>query len=1603
MSNIKPTYISPVDGLPTPVDTSTDAISANAVYVQTSATPDTEVGISRDLSGNMVLLDQVNGPKTLAQLVVGSGGTVTSVGAAAPLSSSGGNAPSISLTGTVDVDNGGTGISTTPANGQLLVGNGTGYTLANLTAGANISITDGAGSIEIASTAAGGTEAGQKEPVVARYDFAGTPGPTLPTAPAAPTFTGTERFVGSGGGEFATLALAVAASSPGDIITVRAGYTTTETSLTSVVISKSLEIRGENRSTSGISGVAGSAGGNFLITIPAGINDVYIHDLTITNNVTAAQDPGGVSANIAATTMSQAYPLGSTGLRFERLNLIHWKFGISVMGAGWVINDCAFSCRLATAGTTIRHIGHYGQTGDCFITNCVITPTTDSTPRSQGIYMTTNFPGVGTYRPGQAGNLVIQNLSQSGSGNWNAYYLQDVMHEPGAATGSGFNSPATPGSFGLWFDGVSFMTPYSGNPCSVLEATGTIAPLSFFSTLYFNNCGGQGRTTGDNKGFFAVAGSTGTGRNVGTPTNGFYVLGTNTFLSSIPSATYAEASTVDNLLGVLTTNYAVPSPLLAPVVPVYVPSGTLTADGVALNLGDRVMLVSLSDGTYNGIYEVQAGTWTRALDMDAGANAAGYYWWVLGGPGIYARTAYVVGNAPGSDVVGTDVLGFVRTDFPNLSPVAPSNGQLLIGDGSGYQTANLTAGTGISVTNGAGSVTVANTGVISVGASSPLASSGGTTPSISLTGTVPVSNGGTGITTAPSLNQFLAGNGSNQYTLTTLAGSTGINVSGSPGAISVSNTGVTSLAAGTGISLSGSTGDITVSATGGGGTPAAPTNSIQFNNAGVFGGSSNLTYDGSKVTLTKVAPATDVLTVEDPGSGTVMKMDADAWAFTVQDPASPSKSTVAWNTVTSEGNANAGDLHRTSLLANSVQVENTVTGATANLVLTDTDVQLNTPSVLPLNISADAGVGIATSGPLTINGSAGTGGQVLTSAGTGAPPTWTTISSGGTLQDAYDASTSPATITLANGKGLEIVPDTGATAGVSITAADAPLGIYNSGASGFIEISAADAGTSIWGYTAVAIDATNGPVNIGTSVPSATNVNIGTTNKTVKLTGQLQLATTGSTSIEIGTPGGGSTISLDTTSLALNGSEGNSNDVLTSQGPGLPPIWAPAAAGGLTKWTESESNTGVNSSTPVDALTVANAGTNVDAAIVAKGGGATLAQIPDGAASGGDKRGLYATDLQKKRSVSTSVAAAPYSVLLGGENNKIEGLPGWSFQEYSVIVGGKNNSIGAQGTGQDSPYNFVGGGSANSAGGGQYGVVVGGRGNSSRGGSGGGIGGAVVGGDGNSASANLSFIGAGYLNAASRDSAAVVGGRNNTASGNWSTVLGGQGNVANSQGQLSGGHYSYAFADADPDDPISTDPLLTLGNGTGTGASSSNALTLLKDGSLALGLGQSKPSERLHVAGNVRFSGALMPNNSAGTANQVLTSQGPGAAPTWTTISGGGLTHAKLGLAFNQTTNNTVSTVVGGAYFNALNYSGYTVKLEVVGFVAGASDTLEVVLYDVTNAVAAATVTLTSLTTSGTRSAALVLASGDTVYEVQVRNSTSSGNVTLLAANITID
>lgn len=91
---------------------------------------------------------KINGTSVLSASTLGSGVTGSSLTSVGTIASGTWNGTAIGRA------YGGTGLTAAPSNGQLLIGNGTGYTLATLTAGSNITITEGSGSISIAAAAA---------------------------------------------------------------------------------------------------------------------------------------------------------------------------------------------------------------------------------------------------------------------------------------------------------------------------------------------------------------------------------------------------------------------------------------------------------------------------------------------------------------------------------------------------------------------------------------------------------------------------------------------------------------------------------------------------------------------------------------------------------------------------------------------------------------------------------------------------------------------------------------------------------------------------------------------------------------------------------------------------------------------------------------------------------------------------------------------------------------------------------------------------------------------------------------------------------------------------------------------------------------------------------------------------------------------------------------------------------------------------------------------------------------------------------------------------------------------------------------------------------
>jgi len=155
-----------------------------------------------------------------------------------------------------------------------------------------------------------------------------------------------------------------------------------------------------------------------------------------------------------------------------------------------------------------------------------------------------------------------------------------------------------------------------------------------------------------------------------------------------------------------------------------------TVDGITLATNDRILLKDQSTQTENGIYTVNAsGAPTRADDFANGATVAGAFAFVEQGT-ANADSGFVVTSNKGSDVVGTNNIVFAQFS----------------GSGSG-----VSAGDGLDKSGSVMSVDLkANGGLVieSTEIAVDLAAS-------SITGTLAVSDGGTGSTSASSARTAL--------------------------------------------------------------------------------------------------------------------------------------------------------------------------------------------------------------------------------------------------------------------------------------------------------------------------------------------------------------------------------------------------------------------------------------------------------------------------------------------------------------------------------------------------------------------------------------------------------------------------------------------------------------------------------------------------------------------------------------------------------------------------------------------------------------------------------------------------------------------------------
>ena len=217
--------------------------------------------------------------------------------------------------------------------------------------------------------------------------------------------------------------------------------------------------------------------------------------------------------------------------------------------------------------------------------------------------------------------------------------------------------------------------------------------------------------------------------------------GTATVNNTTLAAKAITASTTLNVTGASTLTGAVGAPG-GVTGPITSSSATITGGSITgitdLAVADGGTGASTAAAALNNLLPSQTSAANKYLQSD-GTNAS----W----DAVTVSTADIIGTLPIANG------GTGQTSF--------TNGQLLIGNSTGntLTPATLTAGSGVTITNGSGAITVAFSGpgagsVTSVdvsGGTTGLTTSGGPitgSGTITLAGTLAVANGGTGVTTS---------------------------------------------------------------------------------------------------------------------------------------------------------------------------------------------------------------------------------------------------------------------------------------------------------------------------------------------------------------------------------------------------------------------------------------------------------------------------------------------------------------------------------------------------------------------------------------------------------------------------------------------------------------------------------------------------------------------------------------------------------------------------------------------------------------------------------------------------------------------------------------
>ncbi|HSA08091.1 MAG TPA: hypothetical protein P5099_01870 [Candidatus Moranbacteria bacterium] len=637
---------------------------------------------------------------------------------------------------TIGVGYGGTGITGTPTNGQLLIGNGTNYTLAILTDGAGINISEGSGAITIAAALGNSVDLTSEVTGILPVANGGTNTNATPTAGALSYGTGSAYAFNTAGTAGQTL-LSGGAGAPtwttgtlslaGNFITSGANsLTLTTTGATNVTLPTGgtlATLAGIENLTNKTLGAGSTWNGNTIGSTYITNDDLLEIDLKASNTPSAGQilkydsDTGGFSwANETGGSGSSKWTDSTTYTYLTQTSedLVLGSTGTS---------DAKFLFDVSDSSITFE-----GATDNAYETEFIITdPTADRTitfPDGSGTVVFSGGSGSSlwtndgsiTYLTETGDDMVV------GGSDLSSPLSVDVSANTvriGDATAAGsaiLNMYASDGDTGSITYNTNDAWAFEGGNVGI----GDTSPLSLFTVgsgdLFQVNSSGQ---------IAAAAGITSSG------TITFSGLTTDGVVTVASGALGSEAQ-LAIARGGTNTNAAPTAGAIS--------YGTGTA--YAFNTAGTAGQVLLSGGA--GAPTWTTGTLSLAGNfITSGANSLTFT--TIGETNVTLPVGGTLATLAGSESFTNKTMGSGSTWNGNTIGVGyggtgitgtPTNGQLLIGNGTNYTLANLTStSASIAITNTAGGINLES----SLGTSVSLTSE--------VTGTLPVENGGTETTT----------------------------------------------------------------------------------------------------------------------------------------------------------------------------------------------------------------------------------------------------------------------------------------------------------------------------------------------------------------------------------------------------------------------------------------------------------------------------------------------------------------------------------------------------------------------------------------------------------------------------------------------------------------------------------------------------------------------------------------------------------------------------------------------------------------------------------------------------------------------------------------